>query len=248
MNNFLHYGTCPDQYQVHYCNLQAPFESGKEILTQLPKNVAMIRAVATLAFASIVALKLSGTVFCWPVAIAGIAFAGWTVYSHLLSKDPLMETFYKITGGRDGYETLPQINIAQNPNEKICEAIRRINWDDLNHSIARTRTLDGRNVIIIKGLSRNNDEGFLVGNQTKSVLAFVEKTAPEDVPRVISNSPEIVDAMMHAISLEGNTFGRWLYSHSSTIGVNEYNSYCKVHSSITSDMANELFAQLAIAR
>ncbi|WP_042280573.1 hypothetical protein [Candidatus Protochlamydia sp. R18] len=245
MNNFLYYGTCPDQYQMHYANFQAPFRKGKEISTQLPKNIAVIRAVAVAVFASLAALKLSATIFCWPIMIAGLAFAGWTIYTHLLSKDPLMEAFYKILGGKDRFEALPKINLAQAPNEKICEAIKKIDWDNLNHSVARTRALDGRNVVIIKGLNRNN--GVLFPNcQTKSVLAFVEKINPRDIPRAISNLPEIADTIMHAIFTphEGNTFSSFLYSSISDRGNGHDNYNCNMYSSISSDIANELYTQL----
>ena len=246
MNNssFLYYETPSTEYQQYYGHVQAPFEAGKEILTQLPKNIAVIRAVATVAFTSLLALKLSATVFCWPIVIAGLAFAGWTIYSHLLSKDPLMETFYKIVGGKDEFEKLPPIDLAQAPNEKIFQAISRICWDNLNSPIAKTRTLDGRNVMIIKGLSRNINSLF-ANCQTKGVLAFIERTGPKDLPRIISNLPELADSIMHAVLTphEGNTFGRFFYSSNYSIG-NNNNTYCMVYSSISSDMANELFAQV----
>lgn len=135
MNNFLCYNTPVDQFQTHYINVQFPFKA-EDIVTQLPKNIAAIRAVAITAFTGLIAFKLAATVFCWPVVIAGVAFAGWPVYSHLCSKDPLMDAFYKISGGRDKFEQLPEIQLRQNPNEKISEAIRRLNWNELEHAIA----------------------------------------------------------------------------------------------------------------
>lgn len=236
MNNFLYYDTPVDQLQTYYPNIQLPFKAG-EMLTQLPKNIAVIRAVAAAAFTGIIALKLSTTVFCWPVAIAGIAFAGWTVYSHLCSKDALLEVFYKISGGKDRFEQLPEIQLGQNPNGKLSEAIRGLNWNQLEHKIAKAKTLDGRNVVIVKGLTRN---------QTKGVLAFVERMGPNDVPRVISNFHELAESIAHAIlfPLTGNTFSRWLYSSNFSISNNYNSSYCKMYSSISDNMANEFFAQM----
>ena len=241
MNNFLYYGTPLDQCQVNYPNFNTTFNSRKEISTQLPKNITVIRVVATLAFTLLAALKLSASIFYWPVVVAGVAFAGWTIYSHLLSADPLMETFYKISGGKNKFEELPEIDLRQVPNEKIFESIRRLNWDDLNQSIGRARTLDGRNVFIIKGLSRN-PEVFFTKYQTKGVLAFVEKLGPEDLPKRTSNLPELAEAISHAVLFlfKGNTFGTFLYSKRDA---NDYSRFCEIYSSISCDMANELFAQ-----
>lgn len=226
----------------HYGQI-GPFKIGQEILTQLPKNVTIIRAAVTVAFTSLLALKLRATVFCWPVVIAGLAFTGWTIYSHLLSKDPLMEAFYKIAGGKDRFYALPEINLGQAPNEKICEAIERIDWDHLNHFIARTRTLDGRNVIIIKGLSRDSHPP----RRTKMILAFIEKVGPKDLPiPTILNISELARSIIHAVltPFEGNTFGTSLYFNVSNSSNQENIRHCRIYSSISSNLANELFIQL----
>lgn len=246
MNNCLYYNTPLNEYQIYYgSSCQPPFKAGKEILTQLPKNVAIIRAVATVAFTSLLALKLSVTVFFWPVVVAGIAFAGWTIYSHLLCKDPLMETFYTIVGGKDKFELLPQINLAQASHEKISEPISKIDWDGLNHGIARTKTLDGRNVIIIKGFTRH-DDGMVC--RTKGVLAFVEKTCPGDIGGMALD--ELTYSIMHAILAphEGNTLCSSPYFNNFSGRTKLISRDCKISSSISSDMANELFFQLADIR
>ncbi|MCE2984025.1 MAG: hypothetical protein LW832_10745 [Parachlamydia sp.] len=114
--------------------------------------------------------------------VAGIAFAGWTIYSHIGCKDPLMEAFYKMSGGREAFEQLPEIQFNMNSLKELAAAINEINWDNLEHPITKSKTLDGRNILIIKGLIRNN-EGF-DDCQTKGVLAFVEKVGPYDLPRI----------------------------------------------------------------
>lgn len=242
MNNFLYYGTLPYQWQTHYGNVQKPFENEKEICTQLPQNIVVIRAVSIAVFTALAAIKVSATIFCWPVIIAGLGYAGWTIYSHLLTSDPLMEAFYKISGGKERFEAFPEINLVQAPNEKISDAIGRINWDDLNHPISRGRTLDGRNVIIIKGFDRNH--------AFKSVDAYIEKAGPEDIPRSISNLSEQAEAFVHALSrfaTEGNTFSKALYSHFEGRGNNNDNRDCAIYPWILSDKANEFYAQLANA-
>lgn len=172
-----------------------------------------------------------------------MAFAGWTVYSHLYSKDSLMEAFYKISGGKDKFEKLPEILLKKDSNEKISEAIRKLDWDKLEHPIAKTKTLDGRNVIIIKGLTRNNEVATC---QTKGILAFVERLGPNDVPRVISNVHELADSIMHAICppFTGNTFSIKLYSSFSSTDHHQTSSCCKIFSFISAQMANEFFAQM----
>ncbi len=233
--DFLYYHTPPNQFKENYGNFQAPFNS-KKIFTQLPKNIVAIRVVATLAFTALAALKLSATIFCWPIVVAGVAFAGWNIYFHLLSKDPLMETFYKIVGGKNKFEELPNINLAQAPHEKVCEAIERLNWNDLDQPIYQTKTLDGRHIVIIKGLSREK-EGPHKRDHTKGVLAFVEKLSPA----------ELGVAIVHAIvdPFKGNTFGHFLYLQTSQMDDQRERRYCHVYSSISSKMANEFFAQLS---
>lgn len=246
MNNFLYYETPASDYARLYPNIQMPFQAGKDILTQLPKKIVVIRAIAVAAFASLYALKLSATVFCWPVAIVGIGFAGWTIYSHLLAKDPLVEAFYKIARGKERFEALPEINLGQGPDEKIFRAIKRINWDHLNQPIARTRTLDGRNVIIVKGLSRNN-EGLIIRAQTKAVLAFIEKANPEDFESTHTNFEKQFSDIMEAlvVTAENNNFA-YSSSASSDSGHQSVRHEYEIRPSISRDMANEFFAQFAI--
>jgi hypothetical protein len=213
-----------------------PFRTRKEIFTLLPNNVAVIRALAVVAFTSLIAWSLKATVFCRPVALVGTAFAGWTIYSHLLSRDPLMEAIYIITGGRDRFEALPEINLVQAPDEKISQTIRRINWEYLRHPVAPSRTLDGRNVIIIKGLSRNND-GLFGEAQMKGVLAFVEKTSTQDFESAFTNLQKLFCVVTHALID---------FSDSSSAGYQSGNHLHQVYSSISCDVANELYAQLGI--
>jgi len=247
MNNYLYYNTPAEQFQTCYGNIQSPFSS--DVTTQLPKNIAAIRAVAALALTGFVAFKLASTVFFWPAVVVGVAYAGWTIYSHLCSKDPLSEAFYKICGGKDKFEQLPEIELEQKPNEKIATVISNLNWDELEHPVMKTKTLDGRNIIIIKGLTRNRETRLFSICQTKGVLAFVEKLGPCDVHRVISNLPELAESIMFAVCFPftRNTFGRLLCSFSSRSGNTSSSTFCKVYSSISREMGNEFFAQLSLA-
>lgn len=238
MNNFLYYNRASTDYPILFPNVQFPFQGNEKIFTHLPKNIVVIRAVAYAAFSAMLAFKLSATVFGWPVFLAGIAFAGWTIYSHILSKDPLMEVFYKIAGGRERFEALPEINLTQAPNVKISKAIKRINWDQLNHPIARAKTLDGRNVVIVKGRSHLNDGLSDVPAQSKSVLAFIERANPDDFNSPPSTPLEkLFTTIMEAIFLRENN--NFCFRH----------GRCRcyeVRPSISPYMANEFFAQMAI--
>lgn len=228
-----------DQLQSHY---NVRFLSAGEMRTQLPKNIAIIRVIATIALTGLITFTLSATAFCWPVVIAGVAFAGWIVYSHLLSKDPLMEAFYKISGGKDKFEKLPEIQLEQNSSEKICAVIKNLKWKDLKHPISKTRLLDGRNVIIVKGFNRIIEGSYKT--QTESILAFFEKLGLYDYP--ISKADYIFLSIFHALSpFEGNTFGRSLGHSSLGFKMDNSCSTCDVYSSISKEMANELTAQMA---
>jgi hypothetical protein len=233
MNNFLYYAIAIWDYERLFPNVQRPFL--REIIaTKEQKNIVATRAVAILAFTSLMAYGLRNTVFCWPVALTGTAFTGRKIYSYLLSKDPLMEAFYKITGGRERFEALPEINIRQGIDEKISMTIRRINWENLIHRISKAKTLDGRNVIIVKGLDYN--EGIFNGTQRKAVLAFIEKTGPEDFENQSANLQESFHTIMNGLINgyyfdELNYFERYLH---------------RISSGIFGDLANDLYSQLAI--
>lgn len=239
MSNFLYYDTLSQQLQMHHDSIQFPFK--KDIVTQLPKSIAVIRVVATLAFSSLIAFRSAATAFCLPIVVAGIGFAGWTIYSHLFSKDCLMEVFYKISGGKDKFQQLPEIQLQKSQNEKISEAIGKLKWDNLEHPIAKAKTLDGRNIIVIKDFVESAD------SQTKSILVFVEKLGPYDIPRTISNLHEFAQSVIHAIfsPFQGNTFSRFLKSSSFSSGNQSSHTYCGVYCAISKDMANKLFAQVA---
>lgn len=269
--NFLYYNTPSDQLKTQYPNVHFPFKMG-DLSTQLPKYIAIIRAVASIAFASYIAFHLTGVVFFWPVVIAGAAFSGWTIYSHICSKDAMIEAFYKIFGGKDNFEQLPEINLKMKPNENISEALLKLEWANLKQAVGRAKTLDGRNVVIIRALTRyneglfdnsqliraltNNKEGLFHNCQTQAVLAFVEKVSPYDL-LMDYEMPlhELILSVFHAIFLaqKGNTFGKMLMNDNLLVGENpnpnnedppSHSLYCAIYSSIPQDMANEFFAQM----
>jgi len=243
MNNYLYYETPASEFQKHYNDFKFPFES-QVITTLLPKNIAVIRSIATLALTGLVCFSLATPIFCWPIAIAGTAYAGWTIYSHLCSKDPLVEAFYKIAGGKDKFEQLPEIQLEQKTGEKLSVTIGNLKWNELEHSIAKAKTLDGRNILIVKGLTRY-DQGTC---NVKGTLAFVEKLGPYDVPRSMTHVHELVYSIMFAIlpPLKANTFGRCLESSHFKLSHKSVSTECFVSSSISGQTANELAAQVAL--
>lgn len=248
MLDSLTYNVPKNEYSAVYGDSSLLAENTPPITTQLPENIAVIRIVAALALPLIVGISL-GAIFFYPAFIAGAGFAGWTAYTHLFSKDPLLELFYQIVGGEDKFNQLPEIDLQQDPHKKLFVAIQKLQWDEISHAISRAKTLDGRHVVVIKGFSYGLDGVFSA--HTKNLFAFIEKVGPADLPRVISNEPESVTAFLHAVflPLEGNTFDRFLFScnSSNSEGDNEISvdSYeINICASITAFRANEFFAQL----
>ncbi len=253
-NSFVFFGTpitafhtCYPRTAFHTCypripaGQPLPFKDGELISTQLPKTLAAVRVVATVIFSSLAGLALSSTFLCWPVVIAGFAFAGWTIYSHLASEDPLIKAFHKITGGKDKFAALPEVNWEVTPNTKTDEIIKIINWDTWEYRISRMTLSDGRRVIIVKGQSRGP-----VGKPARTantIFAFVEKTSFKD----ISNEPDfILKALgyLHAIfrPWQSNTLYNTSSSYYDSTRPNTYR--WEICSSIPSHMANEFAAQL----
>lgn len=251
--NFFVFGITPQEYSSRYGHVgPLPYKAGQRISTQLPKNIAVIRAVASVALnalTSYAAYQLGATMLCWPIAIAGLAFTGWTIYTHLLSKDPLMECFYKIAGGKNNFDTLPSIHLEQAPDETIFDAIKRISWSKEGLRIAVTKTLDGRNVIVIQGERINKLPTRT--DDMKAIFAFIEKIGPNDLPRIKSNISEFVESILWAIfhPHEGNKFCQRHFHAPTLLGsrLHEYRDW-NVVSHISSEMANELYVQCHIVK
>ena len=243
VNNVLYYDTPAAQYATFYGEKKLFVENEPPITTQLPRKIALIRIVATVALTILLAATIA-----WPLVFVGAVFAAWTAYRHILSKDPLIETFYRIVGGKDRFAQLPELRLDQRQNEKICTAIQRLSWENLQHPMYRATTADAGTIIIVRGMSRTGDS--IVDPKTKSVLAFIEKVGPEDIPRDLANLPEFVESVFYAICplFAENTFGRWLSSDFSAIAIRGQtvsDSYeTRICSSLTASMANEFFAQI----
>ncbi|MDP1608950.1 MAG: hypothetical protein Q8L98_06530 [Chlamydiales bacterium] len=231
--SFVVYGTPADQFSAKYPFTDQPFSASQDIRTHLPKNIAIIRAVAAAAFAALIAFKVSATIFFWPVTLLGASFAAQTLYSHLYVKDPLVEAFYTIVGGKEAFEDLPQTHLLPKSDEKICNAISRLDWEKLE-PITRASTPEGRVIILIK-----SGQGRTPVHH-KAILSFIEKVGPNDIPRDLLS--ELTDSILHAVSspFKDNTFGRWIkpFDHENA------NFTIQINSSISGAMANEFFAQL----
>lgn len=233
--SFVVYGTPADQFSTKYPFTDQPFSSSQDIKTQLPKNIAIIRAVAIAAFTALIAFKVSATMFFWPVVFLGAAFSAHTLYSHLYVRDPLVEAFYTIVGGKNAFEELPKIHLQPSSHEKICDPIRKLNWENLD-SITRATIPDGRNLILIKGGHKKGQNSV----RHRTIFAFLEKVGPNDLPRGLLS--ELTDSILHAVlpPFQGNSFGRWVKPF-------DDKNACfviRINSSISGAMANEFFAQL----
>jgi hypothetical protein len=247
--NFLFYKTPVEQFKESYGHFEQPFKS--KISTQLPKNIALIRVVATLVFTTWIAVT-SSPVWLWTVVIAGTTFAGWTIYSHLLRRDPLVDVFYKIVGGKNHYDNLPEIHLVG--EKHISESMKEVSWDKLNQPIYKAKTTDGRKILIVKALTHNPEQHTAYA-QVKTLFVFVEKAGPNDYKPNISNlSPKnsrLLESIFYALRLwdNKNPFGAIIYFDSQVISkINgekvQRNDACYVYGFMNKDIANEFSAQL----
>lgn len=210
--------------------------------THLPQNTALIRAVAIETFAAFICLTT--TIWCWPVLLIATAFAGWTIYSNMLRPDPLVEAFYQIVGGKAKFDALPTLDLS-NP-QKLTKNIDGLDWDKLDSRVYRAKTTDGRQVLILKALSKEVDPEMLIPCPTKTIFAFVEKLGSNDF------SYPAIATLFDALSFKGNTAGTTLSScqGSSTDFYGKESNWSRkfvVFSSISNELANEIKEQLAIS-
>ncbi len=244
--NFYYYGKPANQIK------ETIFPSGKEIWTQFPTHAAKIRIGAILAltgyfFQAVIKTPIIRR-WCWPVAILGITLAAYVAYKHLLIKDPLVEVFYKIAGGKENYEKLPEIPVEKN---KKTYANFEMAWASLEHPTYRFTTSDGRKGMLIKGLSVSKELGIMEAFvkagpiPTQTLMIFVEKLGPYDVPRTISNMAEWVFSALVALNYKAwnNPFSTLLSS--SFVGSSDEGDRTtfSIYAGISTDMANEFIAQ-----
>lgn len=248
MNNYLYYDTQPSLLQQYYGAFQAPFQKGSAIYTQLPARIAYIRSAAAIAFAALTVLStrpsapLPLKLINWTIGIASAVLSAWTIYKNVLCRrDPLIEAFNTITNGQ--LDKQPEFDLGQAPNEKLYQAIERIDWSQLNSPISIAQTLDNRRIIIVKALSRDPD--ITAKCQRQALFIFVERLGPVDMPHLISNLSENGEEIFQALTTPlNNTFGstiRFSSSYSSALG--GHSETLKIQSLISADMANEFYAQ-----
>lgn len=239
----LYYKTPENEFQTNYPSAKQNYTS--EIYSQLSKTDAIIRSVVATLFSAVVLIRYS-SIWRWPLVVVGFAYAAWTIYRNLIIQDPLVELFYKIAGGRDKYEKLPEI--VRIPNESVGETIVKLDWNSLTHPLYRATTVDGRRVLIVKALSRNLEKYNSINNtqivltrgmnsQIKMIAAFVEKMKREDIPPVkrdiiFSNEP-------HYNHFHNNSFKQEQVFGSLSIG----HWAQHIYPSMRCEMANEFVAQ-----
>lgn len=249
IDNYFCFNTPKDQFEKYYPNFKLPFASGKQITTQLPKMAAVIRVIATLVFTAYAVIALSSPVWRWTAVVAGLAFSGWTIYANLLRKDPLVETFYKMVGGKENFEKLP---VLESPDLALTESTKRPEWKDFDMPIYRIKTSDGRRGIIVKVLSRNIEwtshmGGFVqVNAQIQGIFAFIEKINFDDWRPSNERSlfKHICSCLQQALGL-----GSSLHEVSKSVFKIGREKPLAIETiigpSLSSDLANEIAAQLS---
>jgi hypothetical protein len=181
-----------------------------------------------------------------------MTLAAYIAYKHLLIKDPLVEAFYKIAGGKENYENLPEILLEK--NKKTYENFK-MTWASLEHPAYRFTTSDGRKGMLIKGLSDSKERGVLEmlvnagPTPTQSLMIFIEKVSPDDIPRTISNMAEWAYSILVALNYDAwnNPFSEFLsLSAEPNSAGSSSRRESNIYAWISTDMANEFIAQKGI--
>lgn len=242
-SNFYYYGKLSSKIP------NPTFPPGQEITTLLPANIVAIRIgaifILTLCTAYTIARIPVLTILRWPVIILGITLSAYIAYKHLLIKDPLVEAFYKIAGGKDNYDKLPEIKL--DASKKTCDNFN-ISWDALEHPVYRFITTDGRKGLLVKGLSNSAELGLCGEALTQATIIFVEKLGPYDRRSRISNLAEWGESIFTAL-----TYKEWdnpFSTNSSSSSRRNFTAPSKtavgIFASMFTDNANEFIAQRGI--
>ncbi|HEX4840373.1 MAG TPA: hypothetical protein VFU89_08035 [Rhabdochlamydiaceae bacterium] len=248
--NFYYYDRPADQIT------NKTYPPGQKIWTQLPPDIAKIRIGAILAFTGIFFLAVLNTPsireWRWLVVIVGVTLAAWVAYKHLLTKDPMVEAFYKIAGGKDNYDTLPEWRLEKN---KKTYANFDVLWADADvKPLYRFSTSDGRKGLMVKGLSHTKEHSLvrIKGTgpaRTQALMVFVEKLGPYDIHILIKNMTERSFSIINALNFEAwnNPFSEVLLAGegesddgSSSRTINGLYAY------MSTDWANDFIAQRGV--
>lgn len=236
--NYLYYDTPISEFQNYYGNMDRPFTHN--IQSRLPQHVAVIRALALTIFAAILLLTQHSKFWAWPVALISLAYAGWTLWTNLLGKDPLVNAFYEIVGGKDKYDKLPDCTLK---GGKSFVEIEDIWWPDLQEKVSKAVTEDGRKVLIVKCHSRDEKLAHNIQAPMDSVMIFIEKMNHYDYSMYLSDAAVVVNTLLRAlvgtsiVTLDQNVMSSCTLNKSHHIE-------CRLASSMTAEMANEFRAQL----
>ncbi|HEX2579986.1 MAG TPA: hypothetical protein VHK67_06265 [Rhabdochlamydiaceae bacterium] len=241
--NFYYYGKPSDQIAVK------TYPSGQKIWTQLPADIAKIRIGGILAFTTTFFLAVLKTPaiseWRWLVVIVGMTLAAWVTFKHLLTNDPLVETFYKIAGGKENYEKLPEFQLHK--NKKTYENFD-IAWASLKHPLYRFSTSDGRKGLVVKGVSRSKEHALVRREGTgpahnQAMMIFVEKLGPCDV-RIKYISDRIL-SILNAFSCRAwnNSFSALLPSGEASNENGSYRTIKGLYAYIPTDWANAFITQ-----
>lgn len=226
------------------------YPSGQKIWTQLPVDVAAIRIGAILAATTIFfisALKTPATSqWRFLVVIFGVTLAAWVAIKHLLTNDSLVEAFYKIAGGKENYEKLPEF--PMNKDQKTY-ANFGIAWARLEHPLYRFSTSDGRKGLLVKGLrcvEEYNSMGIARTAYTRSMMVFVEKLGPCDIPIPIAGITERGFSIRNALHYRAwnNPFSSTLLSVQGPTG--SYKIINGLYAYMPADWANKFIAQKGV--
>jgi hypothetical protein len=119
--------------------------------TLLHGKAVAIRSIVVLALMGLAQAVFRSSVLRKPLLIVGILMLAKIILSNC-RKDPLVELF-------KGEH--PRIRINQG-NESICDAIKRLKWNDLTEPFYQGETKDGRKVFIARGISTKKEHPITV--------------------------------------------------------------------------------------
>lgn len=225
----LFYNTPANEFPTYYPQFDLknpPFTS--KIYSQIPRIAALMRAALASLAATLILIK--NTPFVMPVGIGCLAYSVWTLYKNFIKTDPLVEAFYKMVGGQDKYQKLPEFKLIG--KESTTHELKKIDWDNLHHPLYRATAQNGNRILIVRALSRYPVQELCSYSQVKTIYAFVEKLEDDDHLFL-----KIVQAM-NLLQSENDTRN---FSTNSSSSMGNYKIY--VNASIEPELANELAAQ-----
>ena len=202
---------------------------------------------AALAIGTLARFAIDSSKLALAGSLVTLVYAAWIAYSHIYREDALVNAFYEIAGSKERFEALPELP-TNDAAKSVSDWMFKTDWNKLDQAAYRAQTSDGRQILIVRTCQKDAGKNTFVPN-TLGVEVYVEKYDETDnSSSADSLGRRVMDALINSqnstfASHEKTFASKLLWKDKALITSEKLSINLKSH--MTTERANELFAQLA---